>query len=159
MKKTLIIFGASLGLAGLGFAEPGKKEGENMTPADDATDDETLVVESEGVEAPIEKDSVKKKKKPLADYDTDGDGKLDDEEKKAMREDRKKKMIAEFDLDQDGVLNKEEKAAMKTAMKDRKEKSGEKKVKEPKELKEPKSPKGPKGPKGGQDIDPATENE
>ncbi|HVJ46236.1 MAG TPA: hypothetical protein VM511_07620, partial [Luteolibacter sp.] len=58
------------------------------------------------------------------DFDKDGDGKLNDEEKKALQEDNEKKLIKRFDKDGDGKLSDEEKAAI------------------------PKGPRGDKGPKG-----------
>jgi Ca2+-binding EF-hand superfamily protein len=50
----------------------------------------------------------------LAKYDTDGDGKLSDAEKAAMKADleaKRKELIAKFDTDGDGVLNATERAA------------------------------------------------
>jgi hypothetical protein len=52
----------------------------------------------------------------IAKFDKDGDGKLSDEEKKAMMEARKKQMLTKFDKDGDGKLSDEEKKAMREAM-------------------------------------------
>jgi hypothetical protein len=49
-------------------------------------------------------------------FDKDGDGKLNKEEKIAMREERNKKALEHFDQDRDGKLSDEEKAKMKEAM-------------------------------------------
>jgi hypothetical protein len=52
----------------------------------------------------------------IAKFDKDGDGKLSEDERKAMMEERKKEMIAKFDKDGDGELNEEEKKAAREAM-------------------------------------------
>ncbi|MFT4176852.1 MAG: EF-hand domain-containing protein [Luteolibacter sp.] len=49
----------------------------------------------------------------LEKFDKDGDGKLSEEEKAAMKEARKKEMLEKYDKDGDGKLSDEEKAAMK----------------------------------------------
>ena len=55
----------------------------------------------------------------LAEYDTDGDGVLSDEElaaaKEARRAERKQAILDEFDLDGDGELNEDEKTAYREA--------------------------------------------
>jgi hypothetical protein len=54
----------------------------------------------------------------MGKFDTDGDGKLDDTEKAAMRaafEARHKERIARFDLNKDGVLDDAERQAMHKA--------------------------------------------
>jgi Ca2+-binding EF-hand superfamily protein len=51
----------------------------------------------------------------LAKFDTDKDGKLSPDERKAMHEERKAEMLKKFDTDGDGVLSDDEKAAMKAA--------------------------------------------
>lgn len=56
----------------------------------------------------------------LEKFDKDGDGKLSDEEKKAMHEAmeaRRKEKFKEFDTDGDGKLSEEERAKMKEAHK------------------------------------------
>jgi hypothetical protein len=56
----------------------------------------------------------------LKKFDKDGDGKLSEDERKAMREaiqERHKDKFKEFDKDGDGKLSKEEKEAMKAARK------------------------------------------
>lgn len=58
----------------------------------------------------------------LKEFDKDGDGKLNDDERKAMREamqarqeEARKKELAEFDKDKDGKLNEEERKAANEA--------------------------------------------
>jgi Ca2+-binding EF-hand superfamily protein len=46
-------------------------------------------------------------------YDKDGDGKLNDEERKAFREDRDKEMLAKYDVNKDGKLDDEETKKMR----------------------------------------------
>ena len=48
----------------------------------------------------------------LKKYDKDGDGKLNDEERTAMRADRDKAMLEKYDADKDGKLNNEERMKM-----------------------------------------------
>lgn len=69
------------------------------------------------------------KKRIMEQFDKDGDGKLNEEEReaaKAAHKDRMAKALAEFDKDKDGKLNEEERAAAKAAreaqMKERKAK-------------------------------------
>lgn len=65
-------------------------------------------------------------------YDKDGDGKLNDEEKAAMKADRSKKraeMIEKYDTNKDGKLDKEERAKAKA---DRAAKKAERKEKKAK---------------------------
>jgi Ca2+-binding EF-hand superfamily protein len=57
----------------------------------------------------------KKSEKDLKKYDVNADGKLDDEEKKAMEEALRKKEIKDFDWDEDGKLDEREKQAMQWA--------------------------------------------
>lgn len=57
----------------------------------------------------------KKAEKDLKKYDVNADGKLDDEEKKAMEEALRKKEIKDFDWDEDGRLDEREKQAMQWA--------------------------------------------
>ena len=49
-------------------------------------------------------------------YDKDGDGKLGEDERKAMMEDRKAEFIKKHDKDGDGKLSDEEKAEARKAM-------------------------------------------
>lgn len=60
----------------------------------------------------------------LKEFDKDGDGKLNDEERKAMQEAGHKKLLEKFDTDKDGKLSDEERKAI------------------------PQRPKGDRGPKG-----------
>jgi tellurite resistance protein len=50
----------------------------------------------------------------LARFDTDKDGKLSPEERKAMHEERKARILKKFDTDGDGTLSDAEKAAAKS---------------------------------------------
>ncbi len=66
-------------------------------------------------------DGGNRKAEILAKYDTNGDGKLDDSERAAMKADfqakraaRKAEMLAKYDLNKDGKLEKNERVAMKT---------------------------------------------
>lgn len=54
----------------------------------------------------------KKAAKDLKKYDKNADGKLDDDEKKAMQEEARLKEIKDFDWDRDGKLDEKEKSAM-----------------------------------------------
>ncbi len=58
-------------------------------------------------------------KKLLGKYDADGNGKLDEAERKALREacgERREKLVEKFDKDGDGKLNAKERAALRRAM-------------------------------------------
>jgi Ca2+-binding EF-hand superfamily protein len=92
-------------------------------------------------------------------FDKDGDGKLSDEERKAMEEARlakveemKKQAIAKFDKDGDGKLNDEEKAAARTAnqavMLKKFDTDGDGKISDAERGKLPKPPMGHGGPGG-----------
>lgn len=94
--NTLIILAATIGLSGASYAEEGKKERPHR----------------------------KLPPELIAKFDKDGDGKLDEAERKAAREgreemmaERRKEMLAKFDKDGDGELNDDEKAAMREEMK------------------------------------------
>ncbi|GAA5484801.1 EF-hand domain-containing protein [Haloferula sargassicola] len=55
----------------------------------------------------------------LEKFDKDGDGKLNEEERKAMRDEReamRKKIMATYDTDGDGKLSADERKAMREAM-------------------------------------------
>lgn len=56
-----------------------------------------------------------REKKKLERYDTDKDGKLSDEEKAAMRASREKEMLEKFDADKDGKISDEERKAAREA--------------------------------------------
>ena len=102
-------------------------------------------------------------------FDKDGDGKLSDEERKAMheagkakREERQKAMIAKFDKDGDGKLNDEERAAAKAAheaeMIKKFDKDGDGKLSDEERAAMPKRPGRPGGhggPKGSTENPPA----
>ncbi|MDB4328239.1 hypothetical protein N9978_02860, partial [Akkermansiaceae bacterium] len=85
-----------------------------------------------------------RKAEMLKKFDKDGDGELNDDEKKAMREAGKAAIIKKYDTDGDGVLSDEEKKAMP-----KRRRGGP-------EGRKPGGPKG--GPKGGAKKDkPAAE--
>lgn len=94
--KSLLIVAASFGLLGAAHAEEKKKDRpERKLPPE--------VIEK---------------------FDTDGDGKLNEEERmaaraahKGMSETRKKEILEKFDKDGDGELNEEERKAAKAARK------------------------------------------
>ena len=52
----------------------------------------------------------------LKKFDTNGDGKLDETERKAMYEDMKAEMLKKFDKDGDGKLSEDERKAMRADM-------------------------------------------
>jgi len=58
-------------------------------------------------------------KQLIEKFDTDGDGKLSDEEKEAAREARKAEFLKKFDKDGDGELSPEERKAAGEAMRNR----------------------------------------
>ena len=89
--KPLIIIAAAFGIVGSAYAEEAKPDREHRK---------------------LPREIVEK-------FDTDGDGKLNEEERKAARAARKQMMLEKFDKDGDGTLNDDEKAAMREAMKDR----------------------------------------
>jgi hypothetical protein len=131
--KTLIIIGATIGLIGSASAEEGKKK----------------------------RPPFKVPPEVIAKFDKDGDGKLNEEERKAAKaaheeimKARKEEMLKKFDKDGDGELNDEEKAAMKEEMKKKmlerfdKDGDGELNEQERAEMRKsmPHHPGGPKGP-------------
>lgn len=59
--------------------------------------------------------SEEKKAELLAQFDKDGDNKLDKEERKAARDHMKAKLIEKFDADEDGKLSDVEKEAVRDA--------------------------------------------
>lgn len=96
--KVMIIIAAAIGLTGAAHAEEGKRErGAHTIPPE-----------------------------IIAKFDKDGDGKLNEEERKAakaareeMEAARKKEMLEKFDTDKDGELNEAERVAMRSEMKKR----------------------------------------
>lgn len=132
---TLIIIAAAIGLSGAAHAQKGKGAGgERKLPPE-----------------------------ILEKFDKDGDGKLNEEERKAARAARgemdgarKKEMLKKFDTDGDGKLSDEEKTAMREEMKKKmlerfdKDGDGELNEEERAEMRKsmPQRPGGPKGPKG-----------
>ena len=72
-----------------------------------------------------EKEKGKKHRVPpgikqlIEKFDTDGDGKLSDEEKEAAREARKAEFLKKFDKDGDGELSPEERKAAGEAIRNR----------------------------------------
>lgn len=53
----------------------------------------------------------------LKKYDKNGDGKLDESERQAMREDLKKDRLKKYDKNGDGKLDEQERAAMREDLK------------------------------------------
>ena len=88
-----MLFAAALLLADVAWAGPGKGRGKRLPP---------------GV-----------KQKLLEKYDTNGDGKLDEDEREAMRADLKQKALDKFDANGNGVLDEDEKKEMRKARKER----------------------------------------
>jgi Ca2+-binding EF-hand superfamily protein len=52
----------------------------------------------------------------VKEFDKDGDGKLNEEERKAARDAREKQMLEKYDADKDGKLSDEERKAAREAM-------------------------------------------
>ncbi|MEP2776232.1 MAG: EF-hand domain-containing protein [Luteolibacter sp.] len=99
MKTTsLIIIAASFGILGAASAKPeGRPEGRPQGGPDGRKIPEAII----------------------AKFDKDGDGKLNEEEREALKahhEQMKAKILAEFDADKDGKLSEDERAAMKAAV-------------------------------------------
>jgi len=95
----------------------------------------------------------------LEKFDKDGDGKLSEEERKAMREamharmeERHKEMLEKFDTDKDGKLSPEEREkareAMKAKMLEKYDKDGDGKLSDEERAAIPKPPRRPGGPHG-----------
>lgn len=76
-----------------------------------------LAQAEEGDKPERKRDRSGMREEMLKKFDKDGDGKLNDEEKKAMQEEREKRhkeMLEKYDTDKDGKISKEEReAAMK----------------------------------------------
>lgn len=91
MKTKVTLFALSSLLAGpLAFAQDGNPPPERKGP-------------------PIPPEVVK-------EFDKDGDGKLNEEERKAAREAREKQMLEKYDADKDGKLSDEERKTAREAM-------------------------------------------
>lgn len=86
--KTIVI---ALATCALAYGEPEKKEGERP--------------QGPRGYRPIPDEILEK-------FDTNKDGKLDADERKAMMEARRKEMLAKFDKDGDGKLDEDERKAM-----------------------------------------------
>lgn len=143
MKKTLLIAAAILAPLAL-QAEPGESEGKEKGPKGDRKGPSAEIIakfdtDGDGKLTGEERKAASQARKAemLAKFDTDKDGKLSPEERKAAT-------LARFDADGDGVLSETEKAAAKAAMKRRRGPRGEGKGKG---KDKPKGPKGDKGPK------------
>lgn len=140
MKKTLLIAASILAPLTL-QAEPGegKRKGENKGPKGPRRELSAEVI---------------------AKFDTNGDGKLTGDERKAAGEAHKAEMLKKFDKDGDGKLSKEERKAAITARFDA-DGDGELNEAEEAEMKKATSErrargargkgKGPKGKKGGKE--------
>jgi Ca2+-binding EF-hand superfamily protein len=141
-KTTLFVLASLLGAASLATAEEAPKRPDRPLPPE-----------------------------LLKKFDKDGDGKLSEEERAAMRAagpvrngELEKKMLEKFDTDKDGKLSDEEKAAAKAAREkemlekfdvDKDGKLSEEERKAARESFGPRGPKGPKGPKGPDGPPPA----
>ncbi|MFD2257671.1 hypothetical protein ACFSSA_13390 [Luteolibacter algae] len=136
--KSIIVIAAALGIIGTAGAQGSKPErkGGGHTPPPEV----------------------------IEEFDKDGDGKLNEEERQAARaahkemmEARKKEVLKKFDADKDGKLNESEKEAMKAEHKKRMlekfdtDKDGELNDDEKKAMREEMQnrPGGPRGKKGG----------
>lgn len=95
----------------------------------------------------------------VKEFDKDGDGKLSEEERKAMREtmqarmeERRKEMLEKFDTDKDGKLSPEEQEAARAArhaeMLKKYDKDGDGKLSDEERAAMPKPPRRPGGPGG-----------
>ena len=125
MKTTITAVTVALATAGFAFGEPPKGKGER------------------GGDRPVPAEMLEK-------YDTNKDGKLDKDERKAAFEARKAEMIKKFDKDGDGKLNEDERKAAgqarKAEMLKRFDKDGDGKLSEEERKALPK--RGPRGPRG-----------
>ncbi|MDB4265308.1 EF-hand domain-containing protein [bacterium] len=119
---------------GKGEGKKGPRGGDRPVPAEIL---EKFDTDKDGKLSPEERKAAMEARKAemLAKFDKDGDGELSKEERKAANEARKAEMIAKFDADGDGTLSDEEKAEMRKAMPPRRGGEGRE--------------KGPRGEKGG----------
>ena len=92
MKTTITAVTVALATAGLAFSEPPKSKGER------------------GGDRPAPAEMLEK-------FDTNKDGKLDKDERKAAFEARKAEMIKKFEKDGDGQLSEDERKAAGAARK------------------------------------------
>jgi len=69
-------------------------------------------------------------------YDKDGDGKLSEDERSALRDDRKKRILEKYDTNKDGELDDAEKAKFREERGDRRQGSGGKRQMNPEMLKQ-----------------------
>jgi Ca2+-binding EF-hand superfamily protein len=108
--RTLIVIAAVIGLFGAAHAEGSKEERRpHKLPSEII---EKFDTDGDGKLNEEERAAAKDahKKEILEKFDTDGDGELNAEEKKAAHEARKKRLLERFDKDGDGELNDEERA-------------------------------------------------
>jgi len=85
----------------------------------------------------------------VAQFDTDGDGKLSEEEREAARERKHKELLEKYDADKDGALGEDERTKMKEDIKaeilKKFDKDGDGKLSEEERAAMPKPPCGAKG--------------
>lgn len=142
---TGLVIGALIGSAAAGERKGGRRVGRNRLGAERgeppaAVSERPSAATAErpaGETSPAARlDSVPSRwAKVLQRFDKDGDGKLNDEERKAAREEFQKRegrradelrarIIQRFDKDGDGKLNEEERAAAEAAMREMREHRG-----------------------------------
>lgn len=120
-KLTSSILALAFVSCGIANAEPGEGKGKKGTRGERPVPQEILEkydTDKDGKLSPEERKAAgaARKAEMLAKFDKDGDGKLDKEERKAAGEARKAEMMAKFDTDGNGELSDEEKAEMRKAM-------------------------------------------
>jgi hypothetical protein len=115
MKTTMIAVTVALATAGFAFGEPAKGKGERG--GDRPAPPEMLEKYDTNKDGKLDKDERKaafeaRKAEMIKKFDKDGDGKLSEDERKAAGEARKAEMIKRFDKDGDGKLSEDERKAM-----------------------------------------------
>lgn len=115
MKTTMIAVTVALATAGFAFGEPPKGKGERggnrPAPA------EMLEKFDTNKDGKLDKDERKaafeaRKAEMIKKFDKDGDGKLNEDERKAAGQARKAEMLKRFDKDGDGKLSEDERKAL-----------------------------------------------
>ena len=120
MKKTLLLTASLLVPMVLQAAPPedGKGKGPRGQRSVPAEVLEKFDTDGDGKLSKEERKAAHEARKAerIAKYDTDGDGELSDAEKQAARDARKAEMLEKFDADGDGELSKEERKAARDEM-------------------------------------------
>ncbi len=128
MKLTSVV--VAIATCAIANAEPTKEKGKEKGPRGDRPVPAALLekfdTDKDGKLSAEERKAAMaaRKAEMLEKFDKDGDGKLNEEERKAAGEARKAEMIKRFDKDGDGKLSDEEKAEMRKAMPPRGERRG-----------------------------------